>query len=105
MNKDKQLERLMNMYNVPPVSANLADRIILAAIHVRQRQNIWDWIGRVFEEFKLPLPCYSLTSILAIGFLVGFLTYDYVDITIIGDAYVASDESIYQFMGEDETFL
>ncbi len=105
MNKDKQLERLMSKYNVPLVSASLADRIILAATHVRQRQTIWDWISRVFEEFKLPLPSYSLTSLLAIGFLVGLLSYDYVDITNIGDAYVASGESIYQLIDEDETLL
>jgi hypothetical protein len=61
----------------------------------------------MFEEFKLPLPGYSLTSLLAIGFLVGFLTYDHIDIDIanIGNVYVASGESIDQFLDEDEALL
>ncbi|TFH09806.1 MAG: hypothetical protein E4H07_06000 [Nitrosomonadales bacterium] len=97
----------MSAYKVPLVSVSLADRIILAATHVRQRQSIWGWIDRMFEEFKLPLPGYSLTSLLAIGFLVGFLTYDHIDIDIanIGNVYVASGESIDQFLDEDEALL
>lgn len=105
MDKNKQLEQLMSAYKVPLVSASLADRIILAATHVRQRQSIWSWIDRMFEEFKLPLPSYSLTSLLAIGFLVGFLTYDHIDIANIGNVYVASGESIDQFLDEDEALL
>jgi len=105
MNKDKQLDQLMSTYKVPLVSTGLADRIILAASHVQQRQSIWSWIGRMFEEFKLPLPGYSFASLLTIGFLVGFLAYDYVDINNIEDVYVASIESIDQFLGEDEIFL
>ena len=58
------------------------------------------------KNLNYPLsPGYSFTSLLAIGFLVGFLTYDHVDITNIEDVYVASVESIDQFLDEDETLL
>lgn len=37
MNKDKQLDQLMNTYKVQLVGAGLADRIVLAAAHIQQR--------------------------------------------------------------------
>ena len=96
MDKDEKLEQLMQSYNVPPASNNLAERIIDAAPHVQQKQSIWRWVDRVFEEFRLPAPVYSLTSLLIIGFLAGFITYNGKDIN------VAPDTIVEQLLDEDE---
>lgn len=105
MGNDKQLEQLMYAYKVQSASDDLADKIILATKHIKQRQNIWNWINRIFDEFRLPVPRYSLASLFIIGLLVGFLFYDYIDSINIKDTYEVSDNTFDQFLYEDEALL
>ncbi len=94
-----QLEQLFKSYKVPPASDGLASGIIIAASHIPQKQSIWRWISRMFEEFMLPAPAYSLASMLIVGFLMGVATYKN------AEAQTAPDNIIEQLLYQDDEEL
>lgn len=94
MFSDKKLKELMGKSDIPPASRNLADRIIMAASLIEQKQNLWVLTGKIFKEFKLPSPAYSFASLLLVGFLAGFIIHGTPQI-------YASDDILY----EDEELL
>lgn len=98
MDKEQKLEQLLHAYMVPSASDDLADRIIRAASRVEQKQNVWQWVSRMCEEFRLPLPAYSFASLLLIGFFAGFIYPDTED-------YAATDTVFEQLFYESGAIL
>jgi hypothetical protein len=48
----------------------------LAASKVEQKQSVLQIIHTLLEEFKIPAPIYSISSLLIISFVAGFITYN-----------------------------
>ncbi len=99
--RDEKLEHLLRARRVEPASADLAQRISLAARQTPQRANVpfWLWLRDIFRELHLPRPGYVLAGALLIGMAIGFgapAQNDY-----------AADEGagIYSFLSADETLL
>lgn len=89
-----ELDKTLGNYRIPPASNDLADRIILAAAKIEQKQSIWQIIQTLFEEFKIPAPAYSFSSLLIISFVAGFITYNSDDIYNV-DGQI-SDQILYE---------
>ena len=85
MDKDRELERLMRSYDVPPARGDLAERIINAASQVSQKQSVLRWI---FGVFWSPVPAFCLALFLAIGFLAGVMNYGGADSHAIPDSVI-----------------
>jgi hypothetical protein len=72
--RDEKLDNLLRSRRVEPASADLAQRIILAAQQLPQNRTVplWQWIAELFREFYLPKPAYVLASALVLGVVIGF---------------------------------
>lgn len=98
---DEKLESLLRSRRIEPASADLVQRIILAAVQRPQRHSVpfWLWLRDVFREFHLPQPGYVLAGALLIGIAVGFNTP--------ADTSFASEEpvGIQSYLTADEALL
>ena len=74
--QDDKLDALLRSRRIEPSSPDLAERIILKAQSLPQKQTVslWRWIRQLFAEFYLPRPAYVLASTLILGVVVGFNT-------------------------------
>lgn len=74
--QDDKLDALLRSRRMEPSSPDLANRIILKAQGLPQKQTVslWRWIRQLFAEFHLPRPAYVLASTLILGVIVGFNT-------------------------------
>ena len=99
--RDEKLDRLLHSRRGEPASADLAQRIILAAQQRPQNQNLplRQWVRDLFSEFHLPKPAYVLASALLIGMVVGFNTPD--SNLVAGDG----GATIPTFLSGDEALL
>jgi hypothetical protein len=72
--QDEKLESMLRSRRHEAASPDLADRIILRAREIRQRQNVsfWRFLRDLCVEFHLPKPAYVLAGALAFGIVVGF---------------------------------
>lgn len=70
------LERQLNLRNVPPPSSDLAERIIARAYHVPQKTpfNLLAWVRELSAELHVTRPAYTFASLLVLGFVVGIST-------------------------------
>jgi hypothetical protein len=75
-NRDERLESMLRSRREEPASPDLADKIILRARSIPQRQNVslWRFVRDLCVEFHLPKPAYVLAAALALGMVVGFST-------------------------------
>jgi hypothetical protein len=75
-NREEKLESMLRSRNHEAASPDLADRIILRARAIPQRQNVslWRFVRELCVEFHLPKPAYVLAGALAFGIVVGFNT-------------------------------
>ena len=75
-NRDEKLESMLRSRRHEATSPELADRIILMARGITQRQNVslWQLVRDLCAEFYLPKPAYVLAGALALGMVVGFNT-------------------------------
>lgn len=96
MDKDRKLERLMRLYEVPPARGDLAERIISAASHIPQKQGLLRWF---FGVFRSPAPAFCLVLFLAVGFLAGVMNYGG------ADSHAAPDSILEQLLDEEEDLL
>jgi hypothetical protein len=74
--QDQKLDALLRSRRIEPSSSDLAQRIILKAQGLPQRQTVslGRWIRQLFAEFHLPRPAYVIASTLILGVIVGFNT-------------------------------
>jgi hypothetical protein len=96
--RDDKLDELLHSRRIEPASADLAQRIILAA---RQNKNLplRQWVRELFSELHLPKPAYVLASALVIGMVIGFNTPDSNPLPDDGGVTVQS------FLSADEALL
>jgi len=75
-NRDERLESMLRSRRHEAASPELAERIILRARGITQRQNVslWQLVRDLCAEFHLPKPAYVLAGALALGIVVGFNT-------------------------------
>jgi len=75
-NRDVRLERMLRSRQEEAASPDLAERIILRARKIPQRQSIslWRFLRDLCVEFHLPKPAYVLAGALALGMVVGLST-------------------------------
>ena len=101
-NRDQELDNLLRSRRLEPPSANLAQRIILAARNLPQATNIslWESMRQTFAEFHLPKPGYVLASALVLGMVIGFSTPE--ESGLSGDDSAAS---VQNFLSADEALL
>jgi hypothetical protein len=73
---DEKLETMLRSRRIEAAGPDLADRIILKAQRIPQRQPITltEWANQLFSEFHLPRPAYVLACTLILGFVVGMAT-------------------------------
>jgi hypothetical protein len=74
--RDERLESMLRSRRAEAQSPELAERIILKARGLTQRQNtsLWQLLRDLCAEFHLPKPAYVLAAALALGIVVGFNT-------------------------------
>jgi hypothetical protein len=74
--RDVKLERMLRSRQEEAASPDLAERIILRARKIPQRQSIslWRFLRDLCVEFHLPKPAYVLAGALALGMVVGLST-------------------------------
>jgi hypothetical protein len=72
--QDDKLESMLRSRRQPAASPDLAERIILRAAALPQRQtaSFWNFMRELCAEFHLPKPAYVLAGALALGIVVGF---------------------------------
>ncbi|HEY7557767.1 MAG TPA: hypothetical protein VIH18_23445 [Candidatus Binatia bacterium] len=75
-NRDEKLESMLRSRRAQAQSPELAERIMLKARGIPQRQNtsLWQLLRDLCAEFHLPKPAYVLAGALALGVAVGFNT-------------------------------
>lgn len=75
-NRDDKLESMLRSRRHEAASPVLAERIILTARGITQKQNVslWQLVRDLCAEFHLPKPAYVLAGALALGIVVGFNT-------------------------------
>ena len=75
-NRDERLESMLRSRRAEAQNPELAERIILKARGITQRQNtsLWQLLRDLCAEFHLPKPAYVLAGALALGVVVGFNT-------------------------------
>ena len=96
MDKDRKLERLLRLCDVPPARDDLAERIISVAVYIPQKQGVLRWI---FGVFWSPVPAFCLALLLATGFFAGTVNYSGADF------HADSDNVIEQLLDEEEGLL
>ncbi len=74
--QDEKLERLLYSRRMESPSPDLAQRIILQARQLPQRESATarQWLRGLFKEFHLPKPAYVLAVALIVGMVVGLNT-------------------------------
>jgi hypothetical protein len=101
-NRDEKLDNLLRSRRIEPVSADLAQRIILKAQQLPQNKTtpFWQWVRDLFSEFHLPKPAYVLASALVLGMVIGFSAPQ-------GTSEGADDNGaiIQSFLSADEALL
>jgi hypothetical protein len=99
--RDDKLDELLHSRRMEPASADLAQRIILAARQRPQNKNLplRQWVRELFSELHLPKPAYVLASALVIGMVIGFNTPDSNPLPDDGGVTVQS------FLSADEALL
>ena len=72
--QEDKLDALLRSRRIEPSSPDLAERIILKAQGLPQKEtaSLARWIRQLFAEFHLPRPAYVLASTLILGVIVGF---------------------------------
>ncbi len=99
--RDEKLDILLSSRAAIPPSPELAQRIILQAQQLPQRESVslWQSIREICAEFRLPKPAYVLAGALAIGLLIGFSTPQNTETGANGAVVVQN------FLSADETVL
>jgi hypothetical protein len=99
--RDERLDELLRSRRIEPASADLAQRIILAARQQPQNKNLplRLWVRDLFSEFHLPKPAYVLASALVVGMVIGFNTPD--SNSLADDGGV----TVQNFLSADEALL
>ena len=99
--RDERLESLLRQRRSESASADLAERIIMRARHLPQRQNValWPALRLMFAELHLPKPGYVLASALILGIVLGFSTAPDNDLqsdagAIAAQSFIAGDEEL-----------
>jgi hypothetical protein len=99
-NRDEKLDNLLRSRRIEPVSADLAQRIILKAQQLPQNKiTPWQWVRDLFSEFHLPKPAYVLASALVLGMVIGFsapeeTNQDADDNGAIIQSFLSADEAL-----------
>lgn len=72
---DEKIDAMLRSRRVEPASPELAERIILKAQALPQKEamSLTRWMRRIFAEFHLPQPAYVLSCTLVVGFLIGVM--------------------------------
>lgn len=98
--QDEKLEAMLHERRLEPASPDLAQRIVLKAQRLPQKQPLplWQWIRQLFAEFHLPKPAYVIVSTLVLGIVVGFSTPES---TALND----EESSVQSFLYADEVPL
>jgi hypothetical protein len=75
-NRDSKMESMLRSRRVDRAGPDLAEKIILKARGIPQRQDasLWQLVRDLCAEFHLPKPAYVLAGALALGMVVGFNT-------------------------------
>jgi hypothetical protein len=75
-NDDEKLESILRSRGTGAPSPDLAARIIFKAQAIPQIQNLslWQSLGQVFVDLRLPKPGYVLAATLVLGIVLGFST-------------------------------
>lgn len=71
---DDKLERLLRSRKTEPASPDLAERIVLRAQAIPQKQTmpLLPWLKSLFAELHIPRPAIVLASALILGFVAGY---------------------------------
>lgn len=72
--RDEKLEAMLRSRRLEPAHPDLAERIVLKAQSIPQKQTIpfMLWLKQLFAEFHLAKPAYVLAGTLIFGFIIGF---------------------------------
>jgi hypothetical protein len=100
-NRDERLETMLRSRHQEAPDPGLAERIIVRARTIPQRQNVslWRFLRDLCVEFHLPKPAYVLAGALALGMVVGLSTAPDEPIAQSGNAastqgFFAADEGL-----------
>lgn len=89
---DKNLDKILSNRDVPPVSSNLAARIIAAAAVQRNVPFYQIIIQEVLSMIVLPRPAYALAVCLFFGLIIGL------QIQMGGETVETTSQDLFSFL-------
>lgn len=92
---------IIEKYDMPKPSDDLADRIIMAARKTPQQQTLVQRLISAFSFLQTPALSYSFASVLIIGLLVGGIAYN----TATAPSPTTPDITIADLFDEDDGLL
>jgi hypothetical protein len=98
---DDKLERILRSRQIEPAGPDLAERIVLRAQAIPQKQTmpLLPWLKRLFAELHIPRPAVVLASALILGFVAGYSA------PLLAPADTGDGVSVQSFLYADEDIL